>query len=132
MSYRKEQQTKLVRRQAIPIETQRALWERSGNRCEWCGNAGKLEAHHIEPVRLGGANDLGNLEYLCRDCHHSADQLAAAEERAKAARYAVLRLRMVRDIVRLRPTPEQCEALVDEGLRGIAYQLMREAELARP
>ena len=51
-------------------ETRRAAFERDGWRCVDCGRPGRLEAHHITPLRKNGAPyDLDNLETLCRPCH---------------------------------------------------------------
>ena len=43
----------------------------AGWRCQQCGNAGLMEAHHIHPVRLGGEPypPLSGLLVLCRPCH---------------------------------------------------------------
>ena len=44
---------------------QRDLW-----RCQRCGGAGRLEAHHIISLRSGGAAyDVNNVTTLCRSCH---------------------------------------------------------------
>ena len=43
--------------------------EAAGWRCA-CGAAGRLEAHHIEPLDAGGdPYALDNLEIVCRACH---------------------------------------------------------------
>ena len=43
--------------------------ERDGWRCTTCGKAGRLEAHHVHPVHLGGDDSPSNLRTLCRTCH---------------------------------------------------------------
>ena len=53
----------LRRRQAV---------ERSGYRCERCGNTGRLEVHHKQRIADGGTDELDNLEVLCRKCHFAA------------------------------------------------------------
>ena len=41
-----------------------------GWRCEKCGKAGRLQVHHIKPIREGGAvYDPSNLRPLCSVCH---------------------------------------------------------------
>lgn len=47
----------------------RALIDRDGFKCGWCGSKDNLEIDHIIPRSLGGTNDLKNLRILCRDCH---------------------------------------------------------------
>ena len=38
-------------------------------RCQSCGRAGRLEVHHVEPLRDGGTHAMNNLRTLCRGCH---------------------------------------------------------------
>ena len=49
----------------------REVLDRDGWRCQACGKPGRLEVDHILPLHLGGTNDLGNLQALCRGCHIS-------------------------------------------------------------
>ena len=61
----------------------RQTFERDGYRCtrKGCGKAGRLEAHHVKPLHLGGAPlDLGNLETLCRACHIGAHRRKRTED----------------------------------------------------
>ncbi len=44
-----------------------------GARCVRCGTARGLVAHHKIPRPYGGADSLGNLEPLCRECHPEAE-----------------------------------------------------------
>ena len=45
-------------------------FNRANFRCEKCGKAGKLEAHHKVALDSGGSPyDPANVETLCRDCH---------------------------------------------------------------
>jgi 5-methylcytosine-specific restriction endonuclease McrA len=50
----------------------RLLKER-GERCEWCGNEGYVELHHIIPVRAGGTLNNDNCLLLCQSCHGKAN-----------------------------------------------------------
>lgn len=67
----------MTRRQAKPIYSSRRwrrlrlrIIERADRRCQTCGGAGRLEVHHVTPVRDGGAVwDPDNLQVLCRRCH---------------------------------------------------------------
>ena len=48
----------------------RALFDDAGWKCQLCGKAGRLEAHHRRPLHKGGAEyDPANLMALCRSCH---------------------------------------------------------------
>lgn len=51
----------------------------SGAKCARCGSREDLVAHHKHPRRLGGADELENLEALCRRCHPTVEQADAAE-----------------------------------------------------
>ena len=51
-------------------ELSAAVKRRDGWRCTKCGTRARLDAHHIQPVGLGGPMwDPENLETLCRNCH---------------------------------------------------------------
>ena len=52
--------------------TRREVFDRDGYRCQQCGKAGRLEAHHVLHLASGGSNDLDNLLTLCRGCHIAA------------------------------------------------------------
>lgn len=48
-----------------------AIFKEYGYRCQCCGRfaKGRLQLHHIRPVKLGGTHSRGNLVPLCRECH---------------------------------------------------------------
>jgi 5-methylcytosine-specific restriction endonuclease McrA len=50
-------------------EIRLAVLQRDGYHCTECGNSNHLHAHHIRPVRKGGAAQMDNLKTLCKDCH---------------------------------------------------------------
>ena len=61
----------------------RAL-DRDGWRCVLCGEPGRLEVDHIQPIAEGGAAlALDNLRTLCRGCHVAVT--ATANRRAVPA-----------------------------------------------
>ena len=45
---------------------------RDGWRCRECGKAGRLEVHHVIPLKDGGTNDENNVKTLCVGCHLDA------------------------------------------------------------
>ena len=49
--------------------------ERAGFRCESCGRPGRLDCHHLLPIRKAfeQAFDPENIEILCRSCHCRSD-----------------------------------------------------------
>ena len=50
----------------------RTILARDGRRCQECGKAGRLEVHHLLPLKHGGDDSVDNLKTMCRDCHISA------------------------------------------------------------
>ncbi|NKL23477.1 HNH endonuclease signature motif containing protein [Rhizobium leguminosarum] len=52
-----------------PVRT--AAVRRDDFKCQECGARGRLEVHHVKPVREAPelAYDLGNLKTLCVACH---------------------------------------------------------------
>ena len=57
------------RRQPIPVEVRRAVFERDGGRCVECDATFDLQYDHVIPIALGGANSEQNLQLLCGGCN---------------------------------------------------------------
>lgn len=57
------------RREPIPREIRRAVFERDGGKCVQCGSTFNLQYDHVIPVALGGATTAENLQLLCADCN---------------------------------------------------------------
>jgi len=58
----------------IPIEIERAVRQRDGNRCTWpmadgslCGSTRRLQLDHIQSFALGGESTVENIRCLCWD-----------------------------------------------------------------
>jgi 5-methylcytosine-specific restriction endonuclease McrA len=58
-----------ARREAIPRELRRAVFDRDGGRCAECGSRFELQYDHVIPLALGGASTLENLQILCAGCN---------------------------------------------------------------
>jgi HNH endonuclease len=57
------------KREPIPREMRRAVFERDGGKCAQCGSSFDLHYDHVLPVALGGATTIDNLQLLCGDCN---------------------------------------------------------------
>jgi len=57
------------RREPVPREVKRAVFERDGGKCVQCGSNFDLQYDHVIPVALGGATTIENLQLLCADCN---------------------------------------------------------------
>lgn len=57
------------RRESIPRELRRAVFQRDGGRCRQCGADFDLQYDHILPFAKGGATTFENLQLLCGDCN---------------------------------------------------------------
>ena len=70
--------------------TRRTVFDRAGYRCESCGLARPLEAHHVEPLHaVGAVYDMTNLRALCRDCHRAAHARIETPQRKRWRRLCV-------------------------------------------
>lgn len=61
--------------------------ERDDHTCQKCGREltkTRLEAHHIHPKWAGGADKLGNIITLCKQCHRFAPMRSDPEEAINA------------------------------------------------
>ncbi len=86
----------------VPAKIARAIWKRSGGRCECilpngerCEATRALELDHIRPYALGGEPTEENLRIACRECNQLAarrafgdavvDRYARRKDRARSA-----------------------------------------------
>lgn len=57
------------RREGIPQDVRRAVFERDGGRCVQCDATFDLQYDHVIPVAHGGATSVENLQLLCGSCN---------------------------------------------------------------
>jgi hypothetical protein len=60
------------RRNYIPENVRREIWNKAGNKCQNCRSTNALQIDHIRPVFLGGHDLEENLRLLCRTCNQRA------------------------------------------------------------
>lgn len=59
-------------REAILPSVRKAVFERDGFVCAYCGGTdGRFEIDHIQPWSRGGSNDLENLTVACQPCNRN-------------------------------------------------------------
>jgi 5-methylcytosine-specific restriction endonuclease McrA len=63
----------------IPPRVKKAVYERDGGACVWCGKQGQPNAHYI-PRSHSGLGIEENILTLCWDCHLRYDQTTNREE----------------------------------------------------
>jgi 5-methylcytosine-specific restriction endonuclease McrA len=59
------------RREPIPRDLRRTVWDRDGGACVQCGERFELQFDHVIPVALGGATSVENLQVLCGPCNRA-------------------------------------------------------------
>lgn len=71
---------------ALPPAIRRAVFERDGHRCTYCGAEDRpLHADHRKPVARGGSDDLANLITACAPCNLRKRTMTEREFRALLA-----------------------------------------------
>ena len=59
------------RREPIPSQVRRVVFERDGGQCVQCSSTFDLQYDHVIPVALGGATTTENLQLLCAPCNRA-------------------------------------------------------------
>lgn len=65
------EQQQTSRRQPIPLEVKRIVFERDGGRCAQCGSNFDIQYDHVIPFSLGGSSTPANLQLLCGSCNRA-------------------------------------------------------------
>lgn len=70
----------------ITVEEWVTLRERYGNRCIACGRGDvEIGADHVVPISLGGANEIENIQPMCRDCNRQKNRRTVDYRTGRAA-----------------------------------------------
>lgn len=64
-------------RDVVTAEMRRAVFHLDRNECVYCSATNLLEVDHLQPVSLGGTNDLDNLVACCARCNKKKGNRAA-------------------------------------------------------
>lgn len=73
-------------RATIPIDVKRAVYERDGSACTYCGATEDLALDHVVPWSRGGADTVDNLALACRSCNTQKGAKTPEEWRGRGAR----------------------------------------------
>lgn len=76
----------------------KAVWQKYGGRCAYCGceiTIKEMQVDHLKPKRIGGSNDMDNLNPSCRLCNHYKRAMSLEEFRTWALGGLVGRLRKI-------------------------------------
>lgn len=60
-------------RKRLTASERQQIYEKFGGRCAYCGceiTIKDMQADHVVPLHLGGADDISNLYPACRACNH--------------------------------------------------------------
>lgn len=60
-------------RRRLTAEERQRVYEKFDGRCAYCGRKitiKEMQADHVVPLHLGGADDISNLYPACRACNH--------------------------------------------------------------
>jgi 5-methylcytosine-specific restriction endonuclease McrA len=57
------------RRELIPVEVRKAVFDRDGGRCVQCGSNFDIQYDHVLPFSMGGSSTFENLQILCAGCN---------------------------------------------------------------
>ncbi|MCB0341974.1 MAG: HNH endonuclease [Pseudobdellovibrionaceae bacterium] len=71
-------------RSAIPQSIKRLVYHRDQGRCVHFGSGHALQYDHIQPVCIGGSNDVSNLRLTCRSCNQRFAIVALGQQTMQA------------------------------------------------
>lgn len=63
----------MSQRKKLTANERRLVFEKFGGHCAYCGcevTIKNMQADHVVPLHLGGADDISNLYPACRACNH--------------------------------------------------------------
>lgn len=76
----------------------KAVWQKYGGRCAYCGceiTIKEMQVDHVKPKRIGGSNDMDNLNPSCRLCNHYKRAMSLEEFRTWTLDGLASRLRKI-------------------------------------
>ena len=82
----------MTERRKLTASERQQIYEKFGGRCAYCGckiTIKEMQADHVIPLHLGGADDISNLYPACRACNHykstyNVEKFRAVIQRAPA------------------------------------------------
>ena len=84
-----EEVSTMDKRKKFSKEERKQIYDMFGGHCAYCGceiTLQQMQADHIEPLELGGADELSNLYPSCRSCNHYKHTMTIERFRAALER----------------------------------------------
>lgn len=88
-----------MQRRKLSKQERQEVWNKMRGHCAYCGcelPIEKMQADHIMPLHLGGADDIENMLPACRSCNHYKSTFTVDKFRSHLSR---IHNRLLRDSV---------------------------------
>ncbi len=79
----------MTKRKKLTYEQRITVYNKFSGHCAYCGceiEINDMQADHVKPLELGGADDMDNLYPACRSCNHYKHTLTVEKFRAALER----------------------------------------------
>lgn len=86
----------MQKRRKLKISERRQIYDKFNGHCAYCGceiEFKDMQADHIEPLELGGADEIDNLFPSCRSCNHYKHTLTIEKFRKALERMPAVLMR---------------------------------------
>ncbi|TAN63846.1 HNH endonuclease [Paraclostridium sordellii 8483] len=91
-----------LKRKRLTKEQRQDIYNQFGGRCAYCGDKitiKQMQVDHIDPLRIGGKDDLENMICACRSCNKYKHTLSVEDFRVHISE---ITKRLMRDVATFR------------------------------